>query len=290
MSIARPESKVAALFPGQGSQQEGMEQEIERFCPELLQIAVREVGEDLFERIDTETEALQPVMYCAVLARWRALGEPDVEACAGHSLGEYGALVAAGALDPEDGLEVVLARARAMQRVAGGMDGGMLAVLGGDSDLAESLAREHGLVVACDNAPGQVVLSGDRGSFPEARAAAKEAGVRAVPVPVSAAMHSPAMEAAQEEFRPVVSRLRFEEPRFPVISNVTAQPFDGQPADLLVAALAAPVRWRESLQTLRGLGAEVFMETGPGSVLSRFVRRTLPDAEIVSPTADLAVG
>jgi malonyl CoA-acyl carrier protein transacylase len=202
---------------------------------------------------------------------------------AGHSLGELAALVAAGALQERDGLELVALRGRLMQESgekAG--DGGMLALVGrGAADHAAELAEAHGLAVANDNSPQQVVLSGARDALPAAAAAAEELGLRAIDLPVSGAFHSPMMRDAVPEFEQAVKDVKISEPRVKVLSAVTAAPFDDIAAQL-TAALTSPVRWRETLLALHELGAERFVEVGPGRVLTGLVKRTLRDVELVS--------
>jgi [acyl-carrier-protein] S-malonyltransferase len=202
---------------------------------------------------------------------------------AGHSLGELGALVAAGSLTERDGLGLVALRGRLMQEAgerAG--DGSMLALLGaGAADHAPALADAHGLSVANDNSPQQVVLSGPRSALADAAAAAKELGLRAMDLPVTGAFHSPMMASAVPEFAAALDRVEVSEPRVPVLSAVTAEPFD----DIrlrLVEALTSAVRWRETLLALHGLGAEQFVEVGPGRVLTGLVKRTLRDVELIN--------
>ena len=274
---------TAVLFPGQGSQTEDMREDVERVRPDLLELVQNELGTDPFPRVTEGTHLAQPAIYCASLAGWsRMAGKLEPAAAAGHSLGEVAALVAAGALDAADGLRLVIVRGRLMQeageRTAGG---GMLAVLKGGRDVAEALAARHGLVVANDNAPEQLVLSGDLAAVEAAFADAKAEGLRAVKLAVTGAFHSPAMAYARPEFEAALADVAWSEPRFPVLSGVTAEPFDDVPGRLL-EALTSPVRWREVLLALRERGVERTVETGPGAVLTGLVRRTLgPEVEAV---------
>jgi malonyl CoA-acyl carrier protein transacylase len=251
--------------------------------PDLLEQVAEIVGEDPFAKADEGTNYAQPAIFCASLAGWESLGRPDGDFMAGHSLGELAALVAAGALQERDGLELVSLRGRLMQESgekAG--DGGMLALVGkGAADHAAELADGHGLSVANDNSPQQVVLSGARGALPGAAAAAEELGLRAIDLPVSGAFHSPMMRDAVPEFEKAVKNVKISEPRVKVLSAVTAAPFDDIAAQL-TAALTNPVRWRETLLALHELGAERFVEVGPGRVLTGLVKRTLRDVELVS--------
>ena len=271
----------AILFPGQGSQTPEMRETVAELRPELLSLADEIVGEDPFARAEEGTRFAQPAIFCASLAGWEALGRPDGDMMAGHSLGELAALVAAGALSERDGLELVALRGRLMQESgerAG--DGGMVALLGnGAADHALELAEAHGLAVANDNSPQQVVLSGDRGAFAGVMAAAKELGLRPMELPVTGAFHSPMMAAAVPEFEAALERVEISSPRVTVLSAVTAMPFEDVRGQL-AQALTMPVRWRETLLAMRERGAERFVEVGPGRVLTGLVKRTLKDVEL----------
>ena len=275
---------TAILFPGQGSQTPEMCETVAEVRPDLLSLAEEIVGEDPFQRIEDGTRFAQPAIFCASLAGWAKLGRPSGEFMAGHSLGELAALVAAGCLRERDGLELVALRGRLMQESgerAG--DGSMLALLGsGAAEHASELAESHGLAVANDNSPQQVVLSGDRSAFEAASAAAKELGLRAMELPVTGAFHSPMMAEAVPAFTDALSRVEVTSPDgVTVLSAVTAAPFDDVRAQL-AQALTMPVRWRETLLALRELGAERFVEVGPGRVLTGLVKRTLRDVELAS--------
>jgi [acyl-carrier-protein] S-malonyltransferase len=272
---------TAILFPGQGSQTPDMRETVSEARPELLSLAEQIVGEDPFARAEEGTQFAQPAIFCASLAGWHQLGRPDGDMMAGHSLGELAALVAAGCLSEPDGLELVALRGKLMQESgerAG--DGGMLALLGaGAADHAAELAHAHGLAVANDNSPQQVVLSGDRGAFADASAAAKELGLRPMELPVSGAFHSPMMAEAVPEFEAALARAEITAPRVTVLSAVTAAPFEDVRGQL-AQALTMPVRWRETLLAMRERGAERFVEVGPGRVLTGLVKRTLKDVEL----------
>jgi [acyl-carrier-protein] S-malonyltransferase len=276
-------AQTAVLFPGQGSQTPEMRDDVARVRPELLEMAAAAVGEDPFPRAEEGTKFAQPAIFCASLAGWSALSAPDCQYMAGHSLGELAALVAAGALGERDGLELVALRGRLMQEAgeqAG--DGGMLALLGtGAADHAPALAESNELSVANDNSPQQVVLSGARSALPAAAAEAKKLGLRAMELPVTGAFHSPMMASAVPEFTAALERVRIEPGRVTVLSAVTAAPFDDARAQL-AQALTMPVRWRETMLALRELGAERFVEVGPGRVLTGLVKRTLRDVELAS--------
>jgi [acyl-carrier-protein] S-malonyltransferase len=274
---------TAILFPGQGSQTAEMRELVARVRPELLELAVQAVGEDPFPRADEGTNFAQPAIFCASLAGWEALGRPSAELMAGHSLGELGALVAAGALDEREGLELVALRGRLMHEsgMASG-DGSMLALLGaGASERAAEIAEGAELTVANDNSPTQVVLSGERCNLDAAAEHARELGLRALELDVTGAFHSPMMAAAVPEFGAALQRTTFSEPRCTVVSAVTAQPFT-DPRSELADALTMPVRWREVMLTLQELGAQRFVDVGPGRVLTGLAKRTLKGVELVN--------
>jgi [acyl-carrier-protein] S-malonyltransferase len=279
----------AILFPGQGSQTPEMRELVERVRPDLLEMAVQAVGEDPFPRADQGTHYAQPAIFCASLAGWEAIGRPVEAFMAGHSLGELGALVAAGVLEEREGLELVALRGRLMHQSGleaadGEGEGGMIAVLGaGASDHASELAEAHGLTVANDNSPLQVVLSGAKSRLPEAMAHAKELGLRAMELDVTGAFHSPMMAGAVPEFERALADTAFGEPAAgtTVVSAVTAQPFT-DPRRELADALTMPVRWREVMLTLHELGAERFIDVGPGRVLTGLAKRTLSGVELVN--------
>ncbi len=269
---------TAILFPGQGSQTSEMRDVVAEHTPELLSEVVELVGEDPFSRADEGTMYAQPAIFCASLAGWNALGSPPGDFMAGHSLGELAALVAAGALSWRDGLALVVLRGRLMQAAG---EGGMIALLGpGAADRAPALAQAHGLAVANDNSPQQVVLSGERRALPSAITEAKELGLRTMELPVTGAFHSPMMAAAVPEFRAALERVELSDPRVPVMSAVTTRPFDDIRARL-AEALTMPVRWRETMLALHARGVERFVEVGPGRVLTGLVKRTLRDVELV---------
>jgi [acyl-carrier-protein] S-malonyltransferase len=277
---------IAMLFPGQGSQTADMREQVERHRPDLLELAQSEVSDDLFERAADGTRWAQPAIFCAALAGYEVLSEryePDL--MAGHSLGEISALVAAGALDAEDGLRLVAARGRLMQEAAEETgDGGMLAVRAREREPVEKIAAETGLSIANDNAPDQLVLSGALAALDEAEALLREQRVRAKRLPVAGAFHSPLMEPAVEPFRRLAEHVEVRAPRVPVLSCVTAAPFEDV-RDQLVQAIVSPVRWTGVMTALRDLGATHYVETGPGRVLTNLVRKSLEDVEAEAPLA-----
>jgi [acyl-carrier-protein] S-malonyltransferase len=270
------DQQVALLFPGQGSQTDDMRETVERWRPDLLELALDEVGSDLFERATEGTRWAQPAIFCASLAGLEEL-DADADVMAGHSLGEITALVAAGAIGAEDGLRLVAARGRLMQEAADVTgDGGMTAVRAREENreaIAE-VAAAAGVAIANDNAPDQLVLSGAVSALDDAEAQLKERGVRGKRLPVAGAFHSPLMEPAVEPFREVVGAVEISEPRVPVLSCVTAEPFDDVPG-LLVRAITEPVRWLDVMRALEARGVTNFVETGPGHVLTNLVRKSL---------------
>jgi [acyl-carrier-protein] S-malonyltransferase len=277
---------LAMLFPGQGSQTADMRDQVERHRPDLLELAQSEVSDDLFERAGDGTRWAQPAIFCAAQAGWEVLKdryEPDL--MAGHSLGEISALVAAGALDAEDGLRLVAARGRLMQEAAEETgDGGMIAVRARDRATVEQVAARAGLSIANDNAPDQLVLSGALAALDEAESLLREHRVRAKRLPVAGAFHSPLMEPAVEPFRRLTEHVEVRAPRVPVLSCVTAAPFRDV-REQLAQAIVSPVRWTDVMSALRDLGATHYVETGPGRVLTNLVRKSLDDVEAEAPLA-----
>ncbi len=274
------------MFPGQGSQTEDMRDTVAQLRPDLLALACEVVGEDPFLQVEHGTAYAQPAIFCASLAGYGALDAATRAAAsymAGHSLGEIGALVAAGALSERDGLELVALRGRLMQEAgetAG--DGGMIALLGAEAAArASEVAQPHGLAIANDNSPQQVVLSGLRSSLPAAEATARAIGLRAMILPVTGAFHSPLMASAVAPFRQALDRVELRPTAVTVVSAVTAMPFDDVRARL-VEALIGPVRWREVLLYLHARGVRRFVEVGPGKVLTGLAKRTLKEVELAS--------
>lgn len=281
-------SITTLLFPGQGSQTPDMRETVERHRPDLLELALREVGDDLFERAGDGTRWAQPAIFCAALAGYEQLrANTSAELMAGHSLGEIAALVAADSMSAEDGLRLVAARGRLMQEAAEETgDGGMIAVRArSDRSAIHEVAEATGLSVANDNGPDQLVLSGATAALEEAEAALAERRVRAKRLPVAGAFHSPLMEPAIEPFRAIVRDTEIEAPSVPVYSCVTAEPFDDIPARL-VEALTSPVRWLDVMRSLERAGVSRFVETGPGRVLTNLVRKSLDGVEAEAPLAE----
>jgi [acyl-carrier-protein] S-malonyltransferase len=269
---------TAVLFPGQGSQTKDMRSDVERLRPDLLELAQSELGVDPFERIEEGTHFAQPAIFCASLAGWSVVDRDDVSCMAGHSLGEFSALVAAGVLSERDGLRLVALRGRLMHEAEEG--GGMMAVAAPVEDAAEYAAR-FGLTVANDNSPTQVVLSGDGDAVDAAVDQAKAANLRATRLRVSGAFHSPAMGAAAPELAAALDEVELGEPSTTVYTSVTAAPFEDVRRQL-VEGLTSPVRWRETVLAIRLQGETRYLEVGPGKVLAGLVRRILDDVDATS--------
>lgn len=269
---------TALLFPGQGSHSQGMEESY-RDHP-LLRRGIDLLGFDPFSDIDGGgTRSHQPALFLCSIAQWDSehADAADFEsplAAAGHSLGEYAALTAAGAIAFDDAVRLVDERSRAMALAADMQDGGMVALLGGERDDVLALAADLELSLANDNAPGQIVLSGAMDRVDEAALRAGDIEARARKLAVGGAFHSPLMAPAAEALGRALDRTDFREPAFPVISNGSAQPFVDPRAEL-AENLLRPVRFVESLEMLQDMGAEEYVECGPGTVLTGLVKRTL---------------
>lgn len=288
---------VAAIFPGQGSQFPGMadpwiEHELGR---DVLGRASAALGRDVVQGCRDEealarTDFVQPALLACGVAAFRVLEAEGLAplGAAGHSLGEFAALVAAGVLELEDALEVVLVRGRAMAEAGVARPGAMCALLGvGPEQAAElcELARgEDVLVVANENSPQQVVLSGSIEAVERAQALAAERRIRAVRLNVAGAFHSPLMEPAVEPLADALGRVPFREPRFPIAENVTGE-LTTDPEELrtlLGRQVISPVRWSRCVEALAAAGADTFVEAGPGEVLTRLARRIVPGARAVA--------
>ena len=200
---------------------------------------------------------------------------------AGHSLGELPALVAAGALEAGAGLRLAVVRGRLMEEASAVRPGGMVAALGGSDEVVRKVAAEFGLTLANDNAPGQMVLSGDAEKVGEARKALRAEGAKAIRLPVAGAFHSPLMEPAVPGYREILAATEFTAAPG-AFSCITTAPFDDVRADLL-AALTEPVRWRDTLAAMHGRRRRRLPRTGPGDILTGLSRRTLGE-EVESRT------
>ncbi|MHB1509879.1 MAG: ACP S-malonyltransferase [Acidimicrobiales bacterium] len=288
---------LAFTFPGQGSQRPGMGTPW-RDHPsfELVEQASDVTGRDVAALLcDADQDTLKQtdnaqlatfVLSLIVLDSAERVGlEPSV--CAGHSLGEYTALVAAGAIDYEDALRLVSERGAAMQHAAEVNPGTMAAVLGMDDDAIESACTlaEGDVWVANYNAPGQVVIAGTVEAVTEAGHVAKQMGGKKVlPIPVGGAFHTPLMNPARDRLRKALAAVTFHPPEPAVVANVDARlhPDAKDWQRLLSAQLTSPVRWRQTLDALVASGTQTFLEIGPGGVLTSLARRMLPTAEAIA--------
>jgi len=273
---------TAIMFPGQGAQEPGMRDLVAAEAPDLVERCLELVGEDPFARVPDSTRFAQPAIFCASVAGWRRAAaqlERPV-AVAGHSLGEFAALVAAEALDPQDALELVVLRGQLMWEAGERSGGGaMLALLGASEDHADRLAAAHGVHVANENAPGQVVLSGAAGAIAAVARDARDDGLRAMELGVTGAFHTPAMVPAIKPFAAALETVTFREPAVPVISCLTAAPMTDPRRDL-ADGLTRPVRWTATMRALADRGAERFLDAGPGQVVAKLARRNVPGAEV----------
>lgn len=271
------------LFPGQGSQKKGMGAEVFPLFPDEIAAADRILGYSVVEQCLgdpgerlVQTQYTQPLLFvvCALmyLARVRDGVSPDL--VAGHSVGEFAALFAAGVFDFETGLKIVQKRGELMSRAAGG---GMAAVVGMSADEIRATLQEAGhdkVDLANLNSPRQSVLSGLKDDVLACRPAFEAAGAKFVPLEVSGAFHSRYMAPAQVEFESFVRGFTFAAPRVPVIANVTARPYDsGAAVEMITRQITSPVRWVESMQYALQQPEPDFDEIGPGSVLTGLLRQ-----------------
>jgi [acyl-carrier-protein] S-malonyltransferase len=290
----------AYIFPGQGAQFSGMGLDLYENSP-LAQELFEQANDILdFHITDTmfegsaedlkQTKITQPAIFLHSVILAKTLGEsfkPDM--VAGHSLGEFSALVANGVLSFEDGLKLVFQRALAMQKACEMQPSTMAAVLGLDNDVVEKIcATTDGIVVAANyNCPGQLVISGEIEAINKACESLKEEGARrALVLPVGGAFHSPLMEPAREELASAIENTTFSKPNCPIYQNVTANAVTDE-AEIkanLISQLTAPVRWSQSVQKMITDGATLFTEVGPGKVLQGLVRKINREAQTASAT------
>lgn len=289
--------KIAALFPGQGSHAVGMGVDLaqdfphaeevyatkEATLPGLRQLV--EVGP--FDEL-TLTANQQPALVAASVAAYRAwqahTGLVPMVA-AGHSLGEYSALVAAGVLSLEDALRLTRKRGELMQQAVPEGVGAMSAIMGDPAAVQEVCAGIAGIVQPANfNAPTQTVISGEKAAVEQASAELKARGLKAIPLKVSAPFHCALMQPAADGLSADLHAAPYGPYAFPVVANITAELNDDpkHTADLLERQITGSVRWVETIQTLAGLGVDVFIEFGPGTVLTGLIKRILPNAKTVN--------
>lgn len=293
----------AYIFPGQGAQFSGMGLDLYENSPLAQQLFEQandilgfNITDIMFEGSAEdlkETKVTQPAIFLHAVILAKTLGnsfKPDM--VAGHSLGEFSALVANGALTFEDGLKLVSQRAIAMQKACDMQESTMAAVLGLDDAIVEKIcASTQGVVVAANyNCPGQLVISGEIDAINKACESLKEAGARrALVLPVGGAFHSPLMEPAREELAAAIENTTFSKPNCPIYQNVTASAIINE-TDIkanLISQLTAPVRWTQSVQQMIEDGATLFTEVGPGNVLQGLVKKINRVAQTASATFEI---
>ncbi|GAA0495367.1 ACP S-malonyltransferase [Salinibacillus aidingensis] len=294
--------KVAFLFPGQGSQETGMtkafyekDEDVRTLvdqAEEILQVPIKKLMFEGPQEDLTKTEHAQPALLLSSLAALRVLEKEGIrpEMAAGHSLGEYSALVNAGALSAEDGLKLVQKRGQLMEKAYPAGKGSMAAVLGLDESTIQSTINEiseQGEVVdiANDNCPGQIVISGTKQGIEQAVDKLKENGAkRVLPLNVSGPFHSRLMEPASSELAAELNQINIKDADFPVYANVTAAPVQDQTEirDLLVKQLYSPVRFSETISNMLEKDIDAFVEVGNGKVLSGLVRKVKRRAKTFS--------
>lgn len=290
----------AAVFPGQGSQFVGMADPWARHPAGMavLEEASEAMGRDVVEGAhDAEalatTEFVQPALLACDVAAFRVLESEGLSfmGAAGHSLGEFAALVAADALTLPEALGVVVVRGAAMQRAGEERPGTMSALIGvGTEDAAALCAEARGddvLLVANENSPAQVVISGSLGAIERAEALAKERKIRVIRLNVAGAFHSPLMEPAVGPIIDELKRVEIRTPRFPIAENVTGTLVrdPGDLLELLGRHVISPVRWERCARALAAAGASTFLEAGPGDVLTKMAKRVVPEATAISVNA-----
>lgn len=284
-------SNLAFIFPGQGSQSVGMGRDLAKHHPaaaKVLESADAALGFSLSqicfegpEEALKDTANAQPAIVAASIAAYeafRAAGGPQADMMAGHSLGEYSALIAAGAMNAATGIRLVRKRGELMAEAGRKRGGAMAAVLGLENEILKRICDDDsGTVgVANLNSPGQAVISGETDAVERVSAAAKEAGAkRVVSLPVSGAFHSPLVQEAADGMAGILAQAPMSAPGVPVYANVTARPVEDGYAlkDLLTEQIVSQVRWEETVRNMIADRARTFVELGPGKVLSGLVRR-----------------
>jgi [acyl-carrier-protein] S-malonyltransferase len=288
---------VALLFPGQGSQYPRMADPWldHKAGKKVLNRASKALGWDVVERSRdpdalSRTDVVQPAIFACDLAAHAVLVTEGVRfgAAAGHSLGEYAAVVASGAVAFIPGLAALAIRADAMQKASEQSSGAMTALIGLTLEEAREVCTVAGrgdvLAVANENGARQIVLSGSVAAVDRAEELARTRGAKAVRLQVAGAFHSPLMEPAVQPVRQAISRMDFSQPEFPIVPNGTGVPTTSPLVlrDLLSRHLTSPVRWEASMRSMAEMGIDWFVEAGPGEVLGKLARRAVPDAEVRS--------
>jgi [acyl-carrier-protein] S-malonyltransferase len=294
---------IGFLFPGQGAQSVGMGRELTEAFPAAKAVydeADRVLGFSLSRVILAgpeaelnQTDIAQPALLTSEIAAWAALTgrwplQPGDCLAAGHSLGEYSALVAAGALTFADGVKLVRARGKLMQAAAAAANGGMAAVLGLEAaqvaELCQEADSQQGIQPANFNCPGQVVVSGSKEALERFTALASARGARVMPLKVSGPFHSRFMQPAAEGLAAELRQVVMQAPRFPVIANVSAEPqtTPGQIQQALIQQVSGSVRWEDSVRRMLAMGVKVFVEIGPGKVLRGLMKKIEPAAKVLN--------